>query len=145
VSRSHEPDLAAIRRSVEKVGKLSDGLIRLGPFRLGADAALSWIPGVGEIYSGAAAIFLLAQGARARVPLSTLLLAGALMGGRTLITAIPFAGPAAADLMALHGLSARMIARAIDKRIAAGDANGGTVAPDGRAWGWRGGMANAGA
>ena len=99
---------------------------------------------MGEIYSGAAAIFLLVQGTRARVPLSTLLVAGALMGGRTLITAIHFAGPPAADLMALHGLSARMIARAIDKRIAAGEANGGKVAPDGRAWGWRGGMANAG-
>jgi len=142
MSRSREPDLTAIRRSVERVGKLSDGLIRFGPFRLGADAALSWIPGVGEIYSGAAAAFLLAQGARARVPLSTLLVAGALMGGRTLITAIPLAGPAAADLMALHGLSARMIAKAIDKRIAAG-ASSGKVAPDGRDWGWRGGMANA--
>ena len=145
MSRSHQPDLVAIRRSVKRVGKLSDGLVRLGPFRLGADAALSWIPGVGELYSGAAAIFLLVQGTRARVPLSTLVLAGALMGGRTLITAIPLAGPAAADLMALHGLSARLIARAIDKRIAANGATGDAVGPDGRPWGWRGGLASAGA
>jgi hypothetical protein len=126
-------ELLAIRRSVERVGKLSDGLLRIGPFRLGADAALSWIPGVGEIYSGAAAAFLLVQGARARVPLSVLAIAGALMGGRTLITAVPLAGPLTADALALHGVSARMIVRAIDKRMA-----GGEVAPDGRAWGWRG-------
>jgi Domain of unknown function (DUF4112) len=141
MSRFGEPDLTAIRRSVEAVGKLSDGLLRLGPLRLGVDGLLSWIPGVGEIYSGAAAVFLLVQGIRARVPLGTLVLAGALMGGRTLITVVPLAGPAAADLLALHGLSSRLIVRAIDRRIAAG----GRVAPDGRAWGWRGGMANAGA
>ena len=132
-----DPDLAAIRRGVAGVGKLSDGLLRLGPFRLGVDGILSWIPGVGEIYSGAAAVYLLVQGARARVPLSTLVLAGALMGGRTLITAVPLAGPAAADLLALHGLSARLIVRAIDRRMAAG----ANAAPDGRGWGWRGGTA----
>ena len=104
----------------------------MGPFRLGAEAALSWIPGVGEIYGGAAAAFLLIQGARARVPLSTLAITAALMGGRTLITAVPFAGPLAADALALHGLSARMIVRAIDARM------GVETAPDGRPWGWRG-------
>jgi hypothetical protein len=126
--------LLSIRRSVERVGKFSDGLLRIGPFRLGAEAALSWIPVVGEVYGGAAAAFLLLQGARARVPLATLATAAALMGGRTLITAVPLAGPLAADALALHGLSARMIVRAIDKRLARGD----EVAPDGRAWGWRG-------
>ena len=141
MSRFREPDLIAIRRGVSVVGKLSDGLLRLGPFRLGIDGVLSRIPGVGEVYSGAAAVYLLVQGARARVPLSTLILAGALMGGRTLITAVPLAGPAAADLLALHGLSARLIARAIDRRIAAG----ASVAPDGRGWGWRGGTAPAAA
>ena len=129
-----QPDLHAIRASVETVGKLSDGLIRLGPFRFGADAALSWIPVVGEFYSGAAAAFLLIQGARARVPAGTLVVAAALMGGRTLITAIPFAGPAAADVLALHGVSARLIVRAIDRKLSAP----GALTPDRRAWGWRG-------
>jgi hypothetical protein len=137
VSKSHA-ELLVIRRSVDIVGKLSDGLIRIGPLRLGADAALSWIPGVGEIYSSAAAVFLIFQGARAQVPLTTLLAALALMGGRTLITAVPIGGPLAADALALHGVSARMIIRAIDKRLARGDA-----APDGRAWGWRSGAATA--
>jgi hypothetical protein len=128
-------DLLAIRRSVELVGKLSDGLLRIGPFRLGAEAALSWIPGVGEFYGGAAALFLLVQGVRARVPLRVLAAAAAMMGGRTLITAVPLAGPLTADALALHGLSARMIVKAIDKRLAR------DVAPDGRRWGWRGGTA----
>ncbi len=134
------PDLHAVRKSVAAIGKLSDGLIRIGPFRLGVDAALSWIPVVGEIYSGAAAVFLIVQGARARVPVGTLAVAAGLMGGRTLITALPFAGPAAADVLALHGLSARLIMRAIDRRIAAA---GGELAPGGRSWTSRGGLATA--
>jgi Domain of unknown function (DUF4112) len=113
-----DDELAAIRRSVERVGRFSDGLLRIGPFRLGAEAALSWIPGVGEAYGGAAAVFLLVQGVRAGAPLRTLAICAALMGGRTLITAVPFAGPLAADALALHGLSARMITAAIDAELA---------------------------
>jgi hypothetical protein len=116
------PDLLAIRRSVEAVGKFSDGLLRVGPFSIGADGLMAWIPVVGEIYSAAAAGFLLIQAIRARVPLSTLLAAGVLMGGRTVITAIPVAGPLAADMLTMHKWSAKLIIRAIDKRLAAGAA-----------------------
>ncbi|MGA2951413.1 MAG: DUF4112 domain-containing protein [Caulobacteraceae bacterium] len=115
-------ELIAIRRSVELVGRFSDGLLRIGPFRLGAEAALSWIPGVGEIYGAAAAAILLAQGLRARVPFHVLAICAALMFGRTLISAAPIAGPLAADALALHGMSARLIVKAIDRRLAgAGD------------------------
>lgn len=113
-----DDELYAIRRSVALVGKFSDGLIRLGPFRLGAEAALSWIPGVGEAYGAVAAGFLLIQGWRAGAPLITLAACAALMGGRTLITAVPVGGPLAADMLALHGLSARLIVKAIDAKLA---------------------------
>jgi hypothetical protein len=113
-----DDELVAIRRSVERVGRFSDGLLRVGPFRLGAEAALSWIPGVGEAYGAAAAVFLLLQGWRAGAPLTTLAVCAALMGGRTLITAVPIGGPLAADALALHGLSARMIVAAIDAELA---------------------------
>jgi hypothetical protein len=125
-------ELIAIRRSVALVGRFSDGLLRIGPFRLGAEAALSWIPGVAEIYGAAAAAFLLAQGLRARVPLHILAICAALMFGRTLINAAPVVGPLAADVLALHGMSARLIVKAIDQRLAA---MGGAVRPAGwRRW-----------
>ncbi len=73
---------------------------------------------MGEIYSAAAAAFLLTQGARARVPLSTLALAAGLMGARTVITAIPLAGPAVSDLLTMHKWSAQLIVAAIDRRLA---------------------------
>jgi hypothetical protein len=49
--------------------------------------------------------------------LGTLAVCAALMGGRTLVTAVPLAGPLAADALALHGLSARMITAAIDAEL----------------------------
>jgi hypothetical protein len=126
-------DLISIRRSVELVGRFSDGLLRVGPFRLGAEAALSWIPVVGETYGAAAAVFLIAQGLRAGVPVTVLATCAALMFGRTLISAIPLAGPLAADALALHGLSARLILKAIDARLADMAA---PVRPT-RSWTWR--------
>jgi hypothetical protein len=114
-----DSDLHAIRASVALVGRLSDGLIRFGPFSLGLEGVLSWVPGIGELYGSGAAAFLLIQGARARVPASTLLLAAALMSGRTLISAIPIAGAAASDLLTAHKWAARLIVAAIDRRIAA--------------------------
>jgi len=114
-----DSDLHAVRASVALVGRLSDGLIRLGPFSVGLEGVLSWIPGVGELYGTAAAAFLLIQGARARVPVPTLALAAVLMTGRTLISAIPIAGAAASDLLTAHKWAARLIVAAIDRRIAA--------------------------
>jgi hypothetical protein len=114
---TREPDLHAIRRSVDLAGRLSDGLVRVGPFNFGIDAALDWIPGVGEAYSLAAGAFIIVQGVRARVPAGTLAVAGVLMAGRTVITAVPLAGPFAADLLATHRFAARMICAAIDRRI----------------------------
>jgi hypothetical protein len=118
--RALAPDLASIRNSVEAVGRLSDSLVRLGPFRLGVDGVLSWIPGVGEIYSTGAAAFIIVQGVRARVPVHVLLACAALMGSRTLVSAVPLAGPAVADLFLAHRLSAKMVVRAIDKRLPQG-------------------------
>ena len=120
-------ELAAIRRSVEWVGRMSDGLVRVGPWSIGLDGVLSWIPGLGEVYSAGAAAFLLTQGVRAGVPASTLIMAAALMGGRTLITVIPVAGPVVADILTMHKWSARLIIAAIDKRMAA--ETGGAGAP----------------
>ena len=110
-------ELETIRRSVALIGRLSDSLVRFGPFRLGLDGVLSWVPGLGEIYSAGAAAFILIQAVRAGVPLSTLLACAALMTSRTAVSVIPFAGPAAADLFLAHRWSAKLVIAAIDKKL----------------------------
>ena len=114
------PDLVKIRNSVALIGRLSDSIVRIGPFSLGADGVLSWIPVVGEIYSTAAAGFILVQGVRAGVPLGVLAACAALTAGRTVISAVPLAGPAVADLFTAHKWAARLVVAAIDKKLPAG-------------------------
>ena len=115
-----EPDLEAIRDSVAWLGRMSDGLIKIGPFSLGFDGILAGIPGFGEVYSLGAAGFLLIQGVRARVPIAVLAVCALMMLFRTGISAIPLAGSAAADLFTAHRWSARLIIRAIERRLAEG-------------------------
>ena len=114
-------ELVRIRDSVALVGRLSDSLVRFGPFRLGLDGVLSWIPGVGELYSTAAAVFIIVQGLRALVPLHVLALCAAMMGSRTIVSAIPLAGPAVADIFLAHRISARLVIKAIDAMLPVAD------------------------
>ena len=116
-------ELLKIRASVDRMGRLSDNIVRVGPLSLGLDGVLSWIPGVGELYSAGAAVFLIGQGLRARVDIGTLVVCGALMASRTLITAIPLAGPLASDLLTMHKWSAKLIVAAIDRKLGANSYN----------------------
>jgi len=114
---SSDEQLLKIRDSVAMVGRLSDGLLKLGPLSIGIDGVLSWVPGLGEVYSVAAGAFILVQGVRAGVPAPTLALAGGLMLSRTAVSALPLAGPLAADLFTAHRWSARLVVGAIDRRL----------------------------
>jgi hypothetical protein len=133
MSNRRRPDLQAVRDSVALVGRLSDSLVRLGPFSIGIDGVLSWIPGLGEIYGVAAGGFMLIQGARAGVPLPTLAICLLLMGLRTVADTVPIAGAVFSDIFTAHKWSARMIVAAIDRKLAAGgqvvDAESWSVRP----------------
>lgn len=112
-----DAELRAIRDSVNLVGGLSDSIVRLGPFSIGIDGLLSWVPAVGELYSTLAGAFILVQRARAGVHAPVLLAAALLLGVRTAASAVPLAGPAFADLFTAHKWAARMIVRAIDRKL----------------------------
>ena len=117
-SSTADTELERIRKSVALIGRLSDGLIRIGPWGIGLDGVLSWIPGLGEAYSAIAGGFILVQGARAKVPLHILAVAAALLASRTVITAIPLGGPAVSDVFLAHKWSARLVVKAIERRMA---------------------------
>ncbi len=123
--RLARPDdqLVKIRDSIALVGRLSDSIVHVGPLSLGVDGVLSWIPGLGEVYSVAAGAFILVQGARAGVSAPTLALAGGLMLSRTAVSAIPLAGPLASDLFTAHRWSARLVVGAIDRKLGRLEAN----------------------
>ena len=110
-------ELRSIRDSVVLAGRLSDSLVRLGPFSLGIDGVLSWVPGVGDLYSTAAGGFIIVQGARAGVPGAVLGGAAMLLGVRTLVGAVPVAGSAFADFFTAHKGAAARVVRAIDAQL----------------------------
>jgi hypothetical protein len=123
-----DSDLRSIRNSVNLVGRLSDNIVRIGPFSLGIDGVLSWIPAVGEIYSIGAGAFILVQGVRAGVPASVLARAAFILGLRTFGDAVPFAGPLFADVFTAHKWAAKMVVRAIDQRLASPEGDRGRSA-----------------
>ena len=112
-----QAELRSIRDSVSLAGRLSDSIVRLGPFSLGVDGVLSWIPAVGEFYSAAAGLFILVQGARAKVPVFVLAQAALVLAARTLGDAVPLAGPLFADVFTAHKWAANMVVAAIDKQL----------------------------
>jgi hypothetical protein len=115
--RGNEKTLREIRDSVAFVGRMSDGILRLGPFSIGIDGVLSWIPWIGDAYSLLAGAFIIIQGIRAGVGAPTLMFASLLLGVRTLAGSVPLAGSAFADLFTAHRWAASMIVRAIDRRL----------------------------
>jgi hypothetical protein len=110
-------ELRGIRDSVAWIGRLSDNLVRVGPFSLGVDGVLSWVPGIGELYSTVAGGFIVVQGIRAGVPIHILAGAAAILSFRTAVSAVPIAGSAFADIFAAHKWAAAMVVKAIDHKL----------------------------
>ncbi len=116
-------DIHNIRMSIERIGNISDSIIHLGPIRFGLDAVLETVPFAGEIYSLAAGMLLVIEGARAKAPFSVLLSAVLLIGLRTAIGSPDLLlGPilgAPANLIAgafrAHQMVANMLIKAIDE------------------------------
>ena len=105
------------RHSIARIGKLADGLIRFGPFGIGLDGLLTWIPFVGAAYSIGAGVSLLALGARARVPLTVLAQVGAIVVARSGAGEVPLAGQIAVDLFRGHKWAADLLAKSIDQTL----------------------------
>ncbi len=123
IARSHV-DLHNIRLSVERIHKLSDRLIGLGPFGVGLDAVLSLIPVpvVGAVYSGAAAAALMVQAVRARASPGVLFHMAVLLAIDTLLdlpagTPLgPFSG-LADTLFTGHKWSANLLLKHMDDTV----------------------------
>ena len=115
-ARSHI-DLHNIRMAVERIGKLSDNIIGIGPVGIGLDGILTWIPGVGELYSLGAGGMLMLEGVRARVAPSVMMQVFTIVAVRTVVGEVPIAGKLAVDLFRGHKWAADMIAKAMDDTL----------------------------
>ena len=65
-ARTHA-ELHNVRLGIDRIRTVSDRIVGLGPFGVGLDGLLSFVPVVGVIYSGGAALMLMMEAVLARV------------------------------------------------------------------------------
>lgn len=112
-------DIEKIWTNVEGMKKLSDKVIGLGPFGIGLDGLLTWVPVVGTVYSVGGAGWLLVQAAKVKASPGTFARMIAYLGLDSLTTMvgeIPFLDfvPSVADVLFRGHL---MAATALQKDI----------------------------
>ncbi|HEX8353288.1 MAG TPA: DUF4112 domain-containing protein [Pyrinomonadaceae bacterium] len=85
---------ADVERGLDRLSHLMDGLFRIPGtgWRVGLDALVGLVPGVGDFATTAVSFYILAAGVRYRVPKVTLLRMAANVGVDYLLGAVPVVG-----------------------------------------------------
>lgn len=105
-----------IWRSVNVVKKLSDRVVGIGPFGLGIDGVLAWVPGLGPVYSIGAGAFLVGQALRSGASTSTLARMIAYLAADTASSGVPVVGWAVDTLFPGHLMAATALQKDIEER-----------------------------
>lgn len=111
-------DIEKIWSNVEGIKKLSDRVIGIGPFGIGMDGLLTWVPVVGTAYSVIVAGWLMIQGLQARATPSTLFRMAGYLGldsATTLVgEAVPFVPDLADTLFQGHLMAGKALQKDIE-------------------------------
>lgn len=107
-------EIQKIYDNVETWKKLSDRVVGIGPFGIGLDGILTWIPGVGGIYSVAAGGWLLIQGLRARASPATLLRMAAYVAVDSVTSELFLVGDAVDFFFPGHLMAAKALQKDIE-------------------------------
>ena len=119
MARRSVADIEKIWSNVEGVKKLSDRAVGLGPFGIGLDGLLTWIPVVGTVYSVGAAGWLLVQAVQAKATPGTVVRMLGYLGLDTATSVageVPFVG-IAGDAIDVLFPGHLMAAKALQKDI----------------------------
>ncbi|HEX3886113.1 MAG TPA: DUF4112 domain-containing protein [Phenylobacterium sp.] len=103
-------------RNAERIKKLSDNLVRIGPWGLGLDGVLAWVPIAGTVYSLGSGALLLYEGVQAHAAPWTLTRMAAYMIANSAMSDVPIVGWAMDTLfrgqaMAANALQKDIVAR----------------------------------
>ena len=117
-ARSHA-DIKKLRRSVDRIRKLSDRAVGLGPFGVGLDGLLAWIPGAGAAYSVGAGGLLIMHAVRARARPETIAKMVAFLTADALTDVVPIPLlPAVADMLFVgHKWAADVLLKELDQTL----------------------------
>jgi hypothetical protein len=103
-------------KSAEAIKRVSDRVIGIGPFGVGLDGLLTWLPGAGIIYSVAAGGFLLVEAVRAKASISTFARMISYLGIDALTSEIPLVGDAVDFFWQGHLMAATALQKDIEDR-----------------------------
>lgn len=103
-------------RRAERIKLLSDRLIGVGPWGLGVDGVVAWIPVVGTVYSVGAAALLLSEAAQSGASRATLLRMAGYLGVDTVASGVPLVGWVLDTLFTGHAFAARALQKDIERR-----------------------------
>ena len=117
MARRTVADIEKIWSNVEGIKKLSDRTVGIGPFGIGLDGLLTWIPVVGTAYSVGAAGWLLLQATRAKASPGTMARMIGYLGLDSATTAVGEVIPFAPDVVDFFFPGHLMAAKALQKDI----------------------------
>lgn len=103
-------------RRADRIRRLSDRVVGVGPWGLGMDGVLAWIPVAGTVYSVGAAGLLLYEAVEAGASRSTLLKMSAYLGVDSVSSGVPLVGWAVDTLFTGHAFAARALMKDIERR-----------------------------
>ena len=103
-------------RRADRIRILSDRLVGIGPFGLGIDGVLAWVPVAGTAYSVGAAALLISEALQAGASRATLLKMAALLGLDAVSSGVPLAGWAVDTLFPGHAMAAKALQKDIEAR-----------------------------
>ena len=107
-------DIEKVWSRVEGVRKLSDRVIKIGPWGVGMDGLLTWIPLVGGAYSLGAGALLFASGLQAKASPRTLAKMAAYLVFDVAVTEIPVAGSVVDFFFVGHQFAGRTLQKEIE-------------------------------
>lgn len=117
MARRSIADIEKIWSNVEGVKKLSDRALGIGPFGIGLDGLLTWIPVVGTVYSVGAAGWLLVQASQAKARPGTVVRMLGYLGLDSATTAVGEVIPFVPDVVDLLFPGHLLAAKALQKDI----------------------------
>ncbi len=106
-------------RNAERIKRLSDNLIRLGPWGIGLDGVLAWVPIANTAYSVGAGLLLLYEGIAVGASAWTLTRMVGYLAANSAMTEIPLFGWAMDTLFRGHFMAARALQKDIERRFGA--------------------------
>lgn len=103
-------------RNAERIKRLSDSLVRIGPWGLGLDGVLAWVPGANVAYSVGAGGLLIYEGVQAGASGWTLARMAAYLAANSAMAEVPVLGWAMDTLFRGHLMAANALQKDIEAR-----------------------------